>query len=141
MRELHVAERVVIPASDLSWAAARSGGPGGQNVNKVSSKVELRFDLEGTRALDPSAKDRLRTIAKNRIDADGCILIVSQTTRDQVRNLQDARDRLAELVRQALIVPKRRRKTKPTRSSVERRIESKKRRAETKRGRRGPDFG
>jgi ribosome-associated protein len=132
---LRIAAHVVIPASDLSWSAARSSGPGGQNVNKVASKVELRFDLEGTQALSPAVKARLRALAKHRLDAEGRVRMVSQRTRDQGRNLQDTLDKLTELVRAALVAPKPRRPTKPTRGSRVRRVEAKQRLAQKKRWR------
>jgi ribosome-associated protein len=135
--DLRVSDRIVIPARDLSWTAARSGGPGGQHVNKTASKVDLRFDLDGTAALSPDAKMRLRTLARGRLDAWGRIAIIAQESRDQLANLGDARDRLAALVRQALIVPKKRRPTKPSRGAKERRLTEKKHRGETKRGRSG----
>lgn len=140
MDDLHISRSVVIPAADLSWSASRSGGPGGQNVNKVSSKVDLRFDLPGCRALIPPVKARLRQLAANRLDADGRIMIASQVTRDQHRNLEDARQRLAELIRRALVRPKPRKKTKPSRGSVRRRLEGKKRNAEKKQSRRKVDY-
>jgi ribosome-associated protein len=128
---------VVIPASDLAWTAVRASGPGGQNVNKVSSKVELRFDLPNTRALDPGAKARLVAMTRSRLDREGKLIIVADETRDQARNLAIARERLAEFVLRALIVPKRRRATKPTRGSVERRLDAKKRSGDKKRNRKG----
>jgi ribosome-associated protein len=138
---LFVDPRVTIPGGELSWTAVRSGGPGGQNVNKVASKVELRFDLPGTRAFSPEVKARLRVIAAGKLDAEGRILLTSQRTRDQVKNLADAREKLAELVRRALFVPKARRATKPSRGSKERRLEGKRHDARTKasRGKVGDD--
>ena len=136
---LYVDPRVTIPGGELTWTAVRSGGPGGQNVNKVASKVELRFDLPGTRTLAPEVKARLRTIAAGKLDADGRILLTSQRTRDQVKNLADAREKLAELVRRALFVPKPRRPTKPSRGSKERRLEGKRHDARTRAGRKVGD--
>lgn len=122
---LVVDARVTIPAGDLAWTAARASGPGGQNVNKVSSRVDLRFDLAGTRALDGATKARLRALAANLLDADGRLIVRSQATRDQVRNLEDARAKLRELVLRALTVPKARRATKPSRGARARRLDAK----------------
>lgn len=128
---LHI-DRVTIPVTDLSWTAVRSGGPGGQNVNKVASKVVLRFDLPGTEALSSSVKARLRSLAHGRLDREGRIQIVSQKTRDQNRNLEDALYKLSEIVRAALTPPKPRRPTKPTRGSKVRRVENKQRQSRKK---------
>jgi ribosome-associated protein len=122
---LIVAEGVVIPAAELVWSAARAGGPGGQNVNKVASKVELRFDLAHTTALEQAVQARLRALAASRLDADGWLVVVSQKTRDQPRNLQDARAKLAALVRKALEAPKPRRPTKPSAGARARRLDAK----------------
>jgi len=116
---------VVVPERELVWAAVRSSGPGGQNVNKVSSKVELRFDFEASAALSAGAKARLRALARHRLDGDGRILIVSQVTRNQPKNLLDARERLAELIARALVVPKARRATKPSRAAKRARLNDK----------------
>ena len=132
---LYVDPRVTIPAGELTWTAVRSGGPGGQNVNKVASKVELRFDLPNTRAMPPDVKARLRVIAAGKLDAEGRILLTSQRTRDQVKNLADAREKLSELIVRALFVPKPRRATKPSRGSKERRLEGKRHDAVKKAGR------
>src|SRR5690606_29195710 len=103
--DLVVSPAVVIPDAELAWTAARSSGPGGQNVNKVASKVELRFDFAASGALSAPVKARLRALATSRLDAEGRILVTSQLTRDQSRNLEDARQKLAELIRAALVVP------------------------------------
>ncbi len=137
MVEPLVVDSVVIPASDLSWVAVRASGPGGQNVNKVSSKVELRFALATTGALNEGVKRRLTTVARSRIDRDGVLLIVSQKTRDQQRNLEDAREKLAALVRAALTPPPTRRATRPTYGSKRRRLDDKRRVGEKKAARRG----
>lgn len=136
MDDLPIDRRVVIPAADLSWTAVRSSGPGGQNVNKVASKVDLRFDLEGTTALSPEAKQRLRRMAAARLDKDGRLVVTSQATRDQSRNLDDAREKLAALIRRALVVPKRRKPTKPSKGAKERRLKEKRARSEKKERRR-----
>jgi ribosome-associated protein len=128
-----------IPSSDLSWEASRSSGPGGQNVNKVASKVELRFNLPGTSALSIEVKARLASLAATRLDANGWILIVSQLTRDQGRNLDDALDKLRQLILRALVRPTPRRPTRPTRASKERRLTEKRHHAERKQGRRSRD--
>jgi ribosome-associated protein len=94
-------------------------------VNKVSSKVELRFDLPGTRCLDDAVKERLRALAASRLDASGWILVTSQRTRDQPKNLDDARAKLAALVVKALVVPTPRKATKPSRGVKERRLRDK----------------
>ncbi len=134
--DLYIDHRVTIPGSELSWTAVRSSGPGGQNVNKVSSKVDLRFDLPGSQALSGAQKARLRAFA--RLDADGQVIVTSQVTRNRVRNLADARERLAELIRRALVEPTQRKATKPSRAVKRRRVDAKRRQAEKKRQRRAP---
>jgi len=135
--DLVINDRLVISGGDITTTAVTSSGPGGQNVNKVATKVELRFDLEGNTSLRPDVKARLRELAKGRLDADGRIILTSQHTRNRIRNLADARLRLADLIREALIPPKPRHATKPTRGSQLRRVDEKKRRAVVKRGRQG----
>jgi ribosome-associated protein len=127
---------VVVPAEAMEMHAVRSSGAGGQNVNKVSSKVELRVDVSRIVGLDEGARDRLLALARGSLDANLCLLVTSQRTRDQRMNLQDARDKVRALVLRALERPRPRRKTRPTRASVERRIEHKKQRARLKAARR-----
>jgi ribosome-associated protein len=130
---------ISIPPEALEVTAVRSSGPGGQNVNKVSSKVELRVHLEKIPRLPADALARLRVLAGSRLDQTGVLRVTSEITRDRLRNLEDAREKVRELVARALVRPKPRRATKPTRGSVERRIAAKKAKSEIKRGRRGDD--
>ena len=126
---------VSIPDEEFEWKFIRSSGPGGQNVNKVASAVQLRFLLPRNVSLPVAARNRLRRLAGQRLIDDGSILISARSERSQEQNRRDALERLAELIRAALIEPKIRKKTRPTLGSKERRIESKKRRGTTKQGR------
>jgi ribosome-associated protein len=135
MADLEVRPGLVVPERELSWAAVRASGPGGQNVNKVSSKVELRFDFETSAVLAAPVKARLRKLAEHRLDAAGRILIVSQVTRNQPQNLSDARARLAELIARALITPKRRRATRPSLSAKRARLSDKRAHSQKKQAR------
>jgi ribosome-associated protein len=132
---LVVTPDVSIPDEEFEWKFIRSSGPGGQNVNKVASAVQLRFLLHRNVTLPASARNRLRRLAGQRLIDDGSILISARSERSQEQNRRDALERLAELIRAALIEPKIRKKTRPTLGSKERRIESKKRRGTTKQGR------
>jgi ribosome-associated protein len=134
-RDLVVNDRVTVPARDLSWSASRASGPGGQNVNKVATRVTLRFNLRGTDALTRAQKSRLRKLAGKRIDSQGSLMINAQAERSQRQNLERARDGLRKLIRKALVPPKRRVATKPTRASKRRRLDDKRRRGEQKRAR------
>jgi ribosome-associated protein len=129
---LEVTPTVVIPDTDLSFAFVRASGPGGQNVNKVSSAVQLRFDMQGSTALSDAVKSRLRALAGRRVTDDGAILIIARNQRSQDQNRREALERLAELIQRALVVPKTRRATKPTRASRERRLEGKSHQQQTK---------
>jgi ribosome-associated protein len=136
--DLKVNEAVTIPGADLSWRAVRSSGPGGQNVNKVSTKVELRFDLGGTRALDEGTKARLRELAgASRFDAEGKLMITSERTRAREQNLADARNKLAFLIFRALTPPKPRKPTKVTKGAKRRRVADKRKVGEKKTARKG----
>jgi ribosome-associated protein len=126
---------VVVPAAALSLHTSRSSGPGGQNVNKVASKVELRVDLDRVEGLPAEARTRLAALADGRLDAEGRLLVVSQRTRDQHRNLEDAREKVRALVRRAMIRPRTRRPTRATAASKARRLDEKKRRSAHKRRR------
>ena len=133
MDAIVVTDSVRVPASALTMRAVRASGPGGQNVNKVASKVDLRVDLDAIEGLAEAARARLRALAGHRLDAEGRLQVTSQSTRDQARNLEDAREKVRALVAAALREPKRRRPSRPTRAARERRIETKKRRGTTKR--------
>jgi len=141
MTDLVVNDTLTLPSAELAWTAVRSGGSGGQNVNKVSTKVELRFDLPHSAVLGLSVRARLMTLASGRLDAAGRVLITCDETRSQSQNLELARERLAVLVRAALVKPKARRKTKPSRASKERRLTAKRHEGQKKASRRGSDDG
>ncbi len=130
--DLKVTAHVTIPDSELSESFILSSGAGGQNVNKVASAVQLRFDALHSPSLPDDVRVRLLQIAGHRLTKDGVIIVTARESRDQIRNREIARQRLAELVRRATIVPKKRKPTKPTRAAKERRIDSKKRDARTK---------
>jgi ribosome-associated protein len=132
---LRVTDSIAIEDWELDERFVRASGPGGQNVNKVATAVELRFDTTRAGWLDDEARERLRVLAGSRMTADDVILIDARRHRTQAGNRDDARQRLADLVRRALTKPKRRRKTKPGAAAHERRVQAKKRRSETKRGR------
>jgi ribosome-associated protein len=139
MSSLVINPRLTIPADELTWTAVRASGPGGQNVNKVASKVELRFCLAGSAVLSSSVKQRLARNAARRLDAAGNLVIVAQESRNQLTNLRRAREKLAELIRAALVPPRPRVATRPTRSSQRARLADKRRLALKKQGRRAVD--
>jgi ribosome-associated protein len=130
---LFIAPGVEIPDGDLAMTAIRSAGPGGQNVNKVASAVQLRFALARNATLRADVKQRLRSLAGHRVTDDGELLIVARESRSQEQNRRLAEERLADLIRRALVVPKKRTATKPTRASRERRLQTKAKSQRTKR--------
>jgi ribosome-associated protein len=138
---LNITPSIVIPDDELEWKFIRASGPGGQNVNKVSSAVQLRFLLPINSSIPVAARNRLRAQGGQKILDDGTILISARSERSQEQNRRDALERLSALIQSALVEPKIRKKTRPSKASKERRIESKKRRGTTKqaRGRQGWD--
>ncbi|HSC88171.1 MAG TPA: alternative ribosome rescue aminoacyl-tRNA hydrolase ArfB [Polyangiaceae bacterium] len=122
MTELRITPTVCLPDDELRWTAVRSGGPGGQNVNKVATKVELRFHPASSRALTELERSRLLAALGGRLSRDGWLVVCCDTTRSQVQNLELARERMAEWLRAGLRRPTRRVATRPTRASKERRL-------------------
>jgi ribosome-associated protein len=132
-----VTDTLTIPDDELRWEYARSGGPGGQNVNKVASKATLRWAVANSPVISPDAKARLRAAHPSHHTADGELLVTSQEYRDQERNRQRCEEKLADMVRTALIPPKPRKKTKPSKASQRRRVDDKKRQGAKKSARKG----
>jgi ribosome-associated protein len=129
---LEIDDRLHIPDDELIEKFVRAAGPGGQNVNKVASAVELRFDVAASRALPDGVRERLLARRDRRLTDEGVLVIQANRFRDQGKNREDARARLAEVIRAAQFVPKKRIATRPTRASKERRIDAKKTRAKVK---------
>lgn len=133
---LEISDRLRIPDDEFSWTFVRSGGPGGQNVNKVASKAVLRWNVPASPSVPDDIKTRLQQQQRRRITGDGDLLVTSQRYRDQERNRLDCLDKLRAFILQATAVPKVRKKTKASRASKERRLAAKKRRSSVKAARR-----
>ena len=132
MSGIFIRHGLIIPEAELAESFIQSSGPGGQNVNKVASAVQLRFDVLHSPSLPDDVRVRLLKLAGHRLTKDGVLIVTARESRDQIRNRETARRKLAELIRAATHVPKKRRPTKPSKASKERRIDSKKRDARTK---------
>lgn len=132
---IRVTSAIAIDESELHFDFVRSSGPGGQNVNKVSTAVQLRFDAARSPSIPEAVRRRLARVAGRRMTADGVLLITARRHRSQQKNREDAIDRLVSLLKQAAVVPKTRRKTKPTRQSKERRLQDKRRKSQAKKKR------
>jgi ribosome-associated protein len=136
MEDLPIRRGVTIPSSDLSWTSVAASGPGGQHVNKVATKVLLRFDMDKCEVLPEGVKRRLREQVAHCTDGEGRILLTCQATRSRARNLEIARAKLADLIRGAWQGPKKRRRTRVPRGAIERRLAGKRRRSQAKQDRR-----
>ncbi len=138
---IRVTAHISVDEREIEESFVRASGPGGQNVNKLATAVQLRFDVRGSRSLPAEVRERLERLAGARLTRDGVLVIIAQSHRTQGRNRQDALDRLVDLIRRAAVAPRPRRPTKPSKASRERRVEAKKHRAGLKRLRRAkPSF-
>ena len=133
--ELRIGPRLCIPGAELHFETSRSGGPGGQNVNKVETRVSLRFNLLASQSLDERTRGWLALRLATELTSKGELLLHASRFRSQSRNIEDARERLADMLRSALVRPRQRKATRPTRGSQERRLSAKHQRSEIKRAR------
>jgi ribosome-associated protein len=138
---MDITDTLLIPEDELRFTFARSGGPGGQNVNKVSSKAIMHWDFAANATLPADVKDRLRRYNSKRLTTEGLLVIQGQRYRDQGKNIEDCRAKLREMILEALTPPKVRRPTRPSRGSKRRRLDAKRRQAQRKEGRRTPAAG
>lgn len=136
--DIRVTRSIRIPRSELNFQFSRSGGPGGQNVNKLNTRVQMRWNVETTEALRDDVRERLKSRARRRINADGELIITSQRYRDQSRNIDDCIEKLRALVHESAQKPTPRKPTRPTAGSERRRIEAKKQRSQRKKSRKPP---
>ncbi|MGB7343534.1 MAG: alternative ribosome rescue aminoacyl-tRNA hydrolase ArfB [Pirellulaceae bacterium] len=132
---MYINARLTIPASEMEFLSARSSGPGGQNVNKVNTKVTLRWSPSGCANFPDAWRDRFVTRYQNRINREGQIVLHSEKYRDRPRNIEDARQKLADMLRETQMAPKKRRPTKPTKGSQRRRLDNKTKQSQKKQGR------
>ena len=135
---LEISPTLRLPLSELSYRASRSGGPGGQHVNTSSTRVEVWWDIAASPSLDPEQRARLLSRLSSRLDGGGRLRLVSAGTRSQLRNHEEVTERLRDMVAEALVIPRRRKPTRPSRAAKAARLETKRRRSATKRERRRP---
>jgi ribosome-associated protein len=135
---MDITAAILIPDEELIFSFARSGGPGGQNVNKVASKAILHWDLSSNTSLPPEVKERLRARQSGRLTTEGALVIQSQRFRDQAKNIEDCREKLRAMVLEVLHPPRPRKATKPSKGSKQRRLEAKRQQSQRKAGRRRP---
>lgn len=137
--ELVITPELRIPLSELDYRPSRSGGPGGQHVNTSSTRIEVWWDVAGSPSITPEQRDLLLQRLRSRLDSDGRLRLVSSGSRSQLRNKEDVTERLRTVLASALVIPKKRKRTQPTRAAKAARLEAKRRRGRIKQHRRSPD--